>query len=78
MNMSKERASIRQNDECQTQSTGTAVYKRRWYVLGVFCYAAILQATCWNTWGPITETTKVLLGWSDGNIALVTNLSNVS
>ena len=78
MNMSEERVSKRQTDESQTHSTGTAVYKRRWYVLGVFCYAAILQATIWNTWGPITETTKVFLGWTDGNIALVTNLSNVS
>ena len=78
MNMSEERASKRLTDESQTQSSGTAVYKRRWYVLGVFCYAALLQATIWNTWGPITETTKVLLGWTDGNIALVTNLSNVS
>ena len=78
MNVTEEHAHIRNRNECFTSPTGTAVYKRRWYVLGVFCYAAIIQATIWNTWGPITEATKVLLGWTDSNIALVTNLSNIS
>ena len=77
-NMLEERMPIKLNEEGHAQPKETAVYKRRWYVLGVFCYAAIMQATIWNTWGPITETTKVLLGWTDNNIALVTNLSNVS
>ena len=32
----------------------------------------------WNTWGPIAESSEIVLGWDDGNVALVTNLANIS
>ena len=54
------------------------VYRRRWYVLAVFCYSGIIQATIWNTWGPIAEATNVVLNWNHSNIALLTSLSTLS
>ena len=54
------------------------VYRRRWYVLAVFCYSGIIQATIWNTWGPIAEATNVVLDWNGSNIALLTSLSTLS
>ena len=69
---------VTNNKDSFSPPKGTAVYKRRWYVLGVFCYCSVVEATIWNTWGPITETTKVLLGWTNSNIALVTNLCNIA
>ena len=78
MNSTAEYEPLTNNKDSFSPPKGTAVYKRRWYVLGVFCYCAVIQATIWNTWGPITETTKVLLGWTNSNIALVTNLSNIA
>ena len=79
MNANEEREPLRSKEQKSVTSIQvTTVYKRRWYILGIFCYSAIIQATIWNTWGPIAESTKILFGWTDSNIALVTNLSNVS
>ena len=79
MNTNEEREPLRSKEQKSVTSPQvTTVYKRRWYILGIFCYSAIIQATIWNTWGPIAESTKILFGWTDSNIALVTNLSNVS
>ncbi|XP_048238286.1 solute carrier family 49 member 4 homolog [Haliotis rufescens] len=52
-------------------------YKRRWYVLGVFAYAALLQAVVWNTFGPIAQSAKAVFGWTDANIALFYNGGNI-
>ncbi|XP_046573339.1 solute carrier family 49 member 4 homolog [Haliotis rubra] len=34
-------------------------YKRRWYVLVVFSYAALLQTATWNTFGPIAQLMNI-------------------
>ncbi|XP_046573352.1 solute carrier family 49 member 4 homolog [Haliotis rubra] len=52
-------------------------YKRRWYVLGVFAYAALLQAGIWNTFGPIAQSAKAVFGWTDAHIALFYNGGNI-
>ncbi|XP_006815222.1 solute carrier family 49 member 4 homolog [Saccoglossus kowalevskii] len=51
----------------------TAVYKRRWYILITFSLTAFTQSAAWNTWGPIADTAKSVLGWSAADIALLTN-----
>ncbi|XP_038058623.1 solute carrier family 49 member 4 homolog [Patiria miniata] len=49
------------------------VYKARWFILAVFSLLCVLQAAAWNTWGPIADTAKVVLDWTDGDIALLAN-----
>ncbi|XP_071956370.1 solute carrier family 49 member 4-like [Antedon mediterranea] len=49
------------------------VYHRRWYMLFLFSLLAFTQSGTWNTWGPIADTSKVVLQWTDGDIALLTN-----
>ncbi|XP_060587765.1 solute carrier family 49 member 4-like [Ruditapes philippinarum] len=56
----------------------THVYKKRWWIMAVFCFVCCEQSMIWNTWGPIAESSEIVFGWNDGNIALVTNLANIS
>ena len=51
----------------------TKVYKRRWYILLVFSFSAMIQGGLWNTWGPIAESSEEAFGWTDGDIALFAN-----
>ncbi|XP_072020912.1 solute carrier family 49 member 4-like [Amphiura filiformis] len=48
-------------------------YWSRWYILILFSLVAFTQSGTWNTWGPIADTTKAVLGWTDADIALLTN-----
>ena len=50
-----------------------AVYKRRWYILAVFCVYSFSQACVWNTFGPISSTSEEAFGWTDADIALLSN-----
>ncbi|XP_063413837.1 solute carrier family 49 member 4 homolog [Mytilus trossulus] len=50
----------------------TKVYKRRWYVMVIFCLFAMSQGGSWSIYGPISATTEDAFGWSDSNIALLT------
>ncbi|XP_033109466.1 solute carrier family 49 member 4-like [Anneissia japonica] len=64
------------NDEDETKVIGGSsvnTYHRRWYILTLFSFLAFTQASSWNTWGPIADTTKAVLKWTDGDIALLTN-----
>lgn len=54
-----------------TGRDGTKVYKRRWYILCVYCLIAILQNIMWNTWGPIQATARAVYGWDDYVIDLM-------
>ncbi|XP_022084685.1 disrupted in renal carcinoma protein 2 homolog [Acanthaster planci] len=60
------------------QSSGASkvdhkTYARRWYILAVFALLNLVQCVGWNTWGPIADTSKLVLNWTDGDIALLTN-----
>ena len=46
-------------DECDE----VKVYKRRWYVLAMYCAVCILQSLIWNTWGPIQATARAVYHW---------------
>ena len=54
-------------DECAE----VKVYKRRWYVLAVYCVVCILQSLIWNTWGPIQVTARAVYHWEDYVIDLM-------
>ncbi|XP_069111136.1 solute carrier family 49 member 4 homolog [Argopecten irradians] len=55
----------------------TIVYRRRWYVLAVYCLITFSQAAVWNTWGPIAESCKRAFGWDDTIIALLPNWGTI-
>ncbi|XP_022100532.1 disrupted in renal carcinoma protein 2 homolog [Acanthaster planci] len=48
-------------------------YARRWYILAVFSLLFVLQAAAWNTWGPIADTTEVVLRWTQADLDLCIN-----
>lgn len=52
---------------------GTQLYLRRWYMLFVFSALALLQSMTWNTWGPIADTARAVYGWSQSDVALLSN-----
>ncbi len=53
--------------------TGLTVYKRRWYVLFLFALLCFTQGSVWGTWGPISTSVSYAFGWSDHDIAILTN-----
>jgi anaerobic selenocysteine-containing dehydrogenase len=50
----------------------TMVYKRRWYVMVVFCLSAMSQGGSWGIFGPISAAAEDAFGWKDSDIALLT------
>ena len=55
-----------------------AVYKRRWYILFVFCLVCFITGGVWNTWGPIAISVEPAVGWTNANIGLVSTFASVS
>ncbi|XP_028404834.1 solute carrier family 49 member 4 homolog isoform X2 [Dendronephthya gigantea] len=47
------------------------VYKKRWYILLVYCVNVILQNVMWNTWGPIEATARAVYKWDSYVIDLL-------
>ena len=47
------------------------IYKKRWYILLMYCLIAILQNVMWNTWGPIQATARAVYDWDDYVIDLM-------
>ncbi|OWF43791.1 Disrupted in renal carcinoma protein 2-like [Mizuhopecten yessoensis] len=56
----------------------THVYKRRWYILFVYCLLTLTQAMLWNTWGPIADSSHEAFGWDDGDTALLTDFGPIA
>ncbi|XP_067935938.1 solute carrier family 49 member 4-like [Watersipora subatra] len=54
------------------------VYKRRWYMLVVFCLLAFSQGLLWNTWSPLSGTMDIVFGWEPSFLALSLAVSNIS
>ena len=48
-------------------------YKRRWYILAVFCLMTATQALAWNTWAPISQAAEAAFGWNDSLVGLLTS-----
>ncbi|XP_028395717.1 solute carrier family 49 member 4 homolog [Dendronephthya gigantea] len=47
------------------------IYKRRWYILLMYCLKSMLQNMMWNTWGPIQATARAVYDWDDYVIDLM-------
>ncbi|WAR06802.1 DIRC2-like protein [Mya arenaria] len=56
----------------------TAIYPVRWYIIATFSYGGLTQAVLYNTWGPVTESSKAVFGWTDGTIAMFPNAANIA
>ncbi|OWF43790.1 Disrupted in renal carcinoma protein 2-like [Mizuhopecten yessoensis] len=54
------------------------VYKRRWYVLALFCVLTCTETTIWNTWGPIASSCEKAFGWDVSIMALLPNWLPIS
>ena len=52
------------------------VFKRRWWILFVFCLCALTQSLLWNTWSPILDAMLIAYDWKDSFIALLPALAN--
>lgn len=46
-------------------------YYRRFYILALFSVHSMMQATTWNTWGPVAHTAYVIFGWGDTTLSLL-------
>ncbi|XP_022100527.1 disrupted in renal carcinoma protein 2 homolog isoform X2 [Acanthaster planci] len=79
-------STVNQNPQTRSLKKGTdkqegaqhEAYPARWFILAVFSLLCALQAATWNTWGPIADTVKVVLNWTDSDIALLTNWGPIS
>ena len=49
------------------------VYKRRWYILGLFCLLACHQCVVWNTFGPIESSMQYAYHWSNSTAPMMAN-----
>ncbi|XP_033743806.1 solute carrier family 49 member 4 homolog [Pecten maximus] len=67
-----------ENGHISKECEETQVYKRRWYILSVYCLLTLTQAMLWNTWGPIAASSHQAFGWNDGDTALLTDLGPIA
>ncbi|XP_060078843.1 solute carrier family 49 member 4 homolog [Ylistrum balloti] len=67
------------NSTEKNEPTGESkVYKRRWYVLALFCVLTCTETTVWNTWGPIAASCERAFGWNVSIMALLPNWLPIS
>ena len=62
------------SDERTGLFKGTKSYKRRWYILALWCAVGFANFEIWNTWGPIQNTAKYTFNWQTSQISLLVNL----
>lgn len=53
-------------------------YKRRWWVISIYCFCVGAQGIFYNSFGPITESAEAYFGWTDGLIGLLANWSSIT
>jgi len=54
------------------------LYKRRWWILFVYFFVSVVQGILWNTWAPMTDAAVVAFGWSEGQVAAIPAVANLS
>lgn len=64
--------------DSQSSSLGVETFKRRWYILLLFSLIGLWQGIVWNTWGPISDSTTLVFGWKDADIAMFCNVGNIT
>lgn len=53
------------------------VYKRRWWILIVFCFGSCAQSVLWNTWSPLLDALLIAYDWKDSFVAMLPGISNL-
>jgi len=51
-------------------------YKRRWWILLVFCFASLCQSLLWNTWSPLLDSLLISYQWTNSFVALIQAVSD--
>ena len=54
------------------------VYKKRWYVLLIFCINGMMQFAIWNTFSPIETTARAVYKWDGWVIDLIAALGSIT
>lgn len=67
-----------ETDSKDLQANKFKLYRRRWYILSVFTAIALLCNWFFNTWTPISEPCKILFGWENWQVILLTSSSAIS
>ncbi|XP_078580378.1 solute carrier family 49 member 4 homolog [Branchiostoma floridae x Branchiostoma japonicum] len=62
----------------KTSSGQWRVYRRRWYILLLFSLVCFDQSVVLNTWAPISDSAKLVFGWTDGDISLLSNWGSIT
>lgn len=67
------------SDREHTESVETKVFKRRWYVLGLFSLMCCHQCSIWNTYGPIETSIKYAYDktWTNTTVAMMANWGTI-
>ncbi|CAD5120336.1 DgyrCDS8910 [Dimorphilus gyrociliatus] len=55
------------------QMNKPVIYKRRWYILFIFCNLTLAVGSLWNIWGPIANSAERAFNWSNATIATLSN-----
>ena len=61
------------NDDGDNELSTTAVYPIRWYLLLLISVNGFAQGLLYNTFGPISETSKYVFNWTNWDIAWLAN-----
>lgn len=59
-------------------NTQPAVYKSRWYILIMVSIASVLNNFLWATWGPISDSAKLVYHWNENTLFWVVNSGNIT
>ena len=60
------------------EQSETRVYKRRWYILIMYCIIKFMQDAMWNTFGPIETTARAVYKWDGWVIDLIAAWGSVT
>ena len=69
---------IRGSRSYPLDNTQTATYKRRWYILALWCAVGFTNFEIWNTWGPIQDTAKFVFDWNTAQISWLVNMGLIT
>ncbi|XP_066951462.1 solute carrier family 49 member 4-like [Macrobrachium rosenbergii] len=66
-----------QPDEATPQSFKS--YKRRFWILGIFCFLAFFQNMQWNLWGSLSESVDyAFTGFGSATVAMIANWGTIT
>lgn len=54
------------------------VSRSRWYIITVVSLLTVLNNFLWATWGPISQSAKLVYQWSDNTLFWAVNAGNIT